>query len=99
MGDRAGAGARPGFPNGDVLLANPGWILLGSTKLVCLRNVTGNTIAELAAELQERGVGRGKIDAYCSAMGSSGTIAAGERLKQVWSDVRVVGMDADSFTG
>jgi cysteine synthase A len=46
-------------------------------------HVTGNTIVELAAELQRQGVGNGRIAAYCSAMGSAGTIAAGDRLKQV----------------
>ncbi|MCW5882844.1 MAG: pyridoxal-phosphate dependent enzyme, partial [Anaerolineae bacterium] len=39
-------------------------------------HVTGNTIVELAEELGRRGVGRGRIAAYCSAMGSAGTIAA-----------------------
>src|SRR5690606_15265968 len=44
-------------------------------------HVTGNTIVELAAELQQRGIGNGKVAAFVSAMGSSGTIAAGDRLK------------------
>lgn len=56
-------------------------------------HVTGNTIAELAAELQQRGVGNGKIAAYVSAMGSAGTIAAGDRLKQVWPDHKIVGLE------
>nr|MBN1229247.1 pyridoxal-phosphate dependent enzyme [Anaerolineae bacterium] len=55
--------------------------------------VTGNTIAELAQVLQERGVGAGKISAYVSAMGSGGTIAAGDRLKQIWPDHKVVGLE------
>ncbi len=56
-------------------------------------HVTGNTIVELAAELQRQGVGSGRVDAYCSAMGSAGTIAAGDRLKQVWPDHKIVGLE------
>jgi cysteine synthase A len=55
--------------------------------------VTGNTIAELAAELAGCGIGDGKIAAFVSAMGSAGTIAAGDRLKQVWPDHRIVGVE------
>ena len=56
-------------------------------------HVTGNTIVELAAELQARGVGAGRIAAYCSAMGSAGTIAAGDRLKQAFPDLKIVGLE------
>jgi cysteine synthase len=56
-------------------------------------HVTGNTIVELAEELKERGIGNGAIAAFCSAMGSAGTIAAGDRLKQVWPGVRIVGLE------
>ncbi len=56
-------------------------------------HVTGNTIAELAEELKAQGVGDGTIAAYCSAMGSAGTIAAGDRLKQVWPDLKIVGLE------
>jgi len=56
-------------------------------------HVTGNTIVELAAELAEKGIGRGKVNAFVSAMGSAGTIAAGDRLKQVWSDHKIVGLE------
>lgn len=55
--------------------------------------VTGNTIAEVAAELGRRGIGRGRVAAFASAMGSGGTIAAGDRLKQLWSDALVVGVE------
>jgi cysteine synthase A len=55
--------------------------------------VTGNTIADLAGILAEQGIGSGKISAYVSAMGSGGTIAAGDRLKQVWPDHKVVGLE------
>lgn len=56
-------------------------------------HVTGNTIVELADVLKKQGIGNGKIAAYCSAMGSAGTIAAGDRLKQVWSDHKIVGLE------
>ena len=56
-------------------------------------HVTGNTIAELAPELHARGIGAGRIAAYCSAMGSAGTIAAGDRLKQVFPDLKIVGLE------
>jgi len=55
--------------------------------------VTGNTLVELAGELAVRGVGSGKISAYVSAMGSAGTIAAGDRLKQEWPDHKIVGLE------
>lgn len=55
--------------------------------------VTGNTLVELAGELAEKGIGSGKISAYVSAMGSAGTIAAGDRLKQVWPDHKIVGLE------
>jgi cysteine synthase len=56
-------------------------------------HVTGNTVAELAADLKRHDVGDGSIAAFCSAMGSAGTIAAGDRLKQVWPDARIVGLE------
>jgi cysteine synthase A len=56
-------------------------------------HVTGNTIVELAAELAKKGVGNGRVAAYTSAMGSAGTIAAGDRLKQVWPDHKIVGLE------
>jgi len=56
-------------------------------------HVTGNTIIELAAELKRQGIGDGRIAAYCSAMGSAGTIAAGDRLKQAWPDHKIVGLE------
>ena len=48
---------------------------------------------ELAAELARQGIGEGRVDAFCSAMGSAGTIAAGDRLKQVWPDHKIVGLE------
>jgi len=56
-------------------------------------HVTGGTIVEMAEKLQQRGVGRGKVAAYVSAMGSAGTIAAGDRLKQEWPDHKIVGLE------
>src|SRR5262249_27248324 len=40
-----------------------------------------------------RRVGDGRVAALCSAMGSAGTIAAGDRLKQIWADLRIVGFE------
>ena len=56
-------------------------------------HVTGNMIVELASKLKAQGVGDGTIAAFCSAMGSAGTIAAGDRLKQVWPDHIIVGLE------
>lgn len=55
--------------------------------------VTGNTIAELAGILKEQGIGSGRVSAYVSAMGSAGTIAAGDRLKQIWPEHKIVGLE------
>ncbi len=55
--------------------------------------VTGNTIAELASVLQSQGIGNGRIAAFVSAMGSGGTIAAGDCLKQIWPDHKIVGLE------
>jgi cysteine synthase len=56
-------------------------------------HVTGNTVVELADELKAQSIGEGTVAAFCSAMGSAGTIAAGDRLKQVWPDLRIVGLE------
>ncbi len=55
--------------------------------------VTGNTIVELAAELHQAGIGNGRVSAFVSAMGSAGTIAAGDRIKQVWPEHKIVGLE------
>jgi cysteine synthase len=52
--------------------------------------VTGNTIVELAEILEAQGFGRGAVSAYVSSMGSAGTIAAGDRLKQEWPGRHVI---------
>lgn len=49
--------------------------------------VTGNAAAELAKSL-----GHARVAAFVSAMGSAGTIAAGDRLKQLF-DTRIVGLE------
>jgi cysteine synthase len=56
-------------------------------------HVTGNTVAELAAELAQRGIGDGRVAAFVSAMGSGGTIAAGDRLKQLFLEHKIVGLE------
>lgn len=57
-------------------------------------HVTGNTIVELADVLRDQGIGDGKIAAYVSAMGSAGTIAAGDRLKQQWpGNHKIIGLE------
>lgn len=56
-------------------------------------HVTGNTIVELAEVLKAQGIGDGSIAAYCSAMGSAGTIAAGDRIKQVFPQHKIVGLE------
>ena len=56
-------------------------------------HVTGNTIIELAEELEQKGIGKGRVAAYVSAMGSAGTIAAGDRLKQQWPEHKIVGLE------
>lgn len=55
--------------------------------------VTGNTAGELVSELYERGIGNGKAAAFVWAMGSAGTIAAGDRLKQLYPDCKIVGLE------
>lgn len=55
--------------------------------------VTGNTVAALAERLAERAVGTGRIAAFVAAMGSAGTIAAGDRLKQIWPEHKIVGLE------
>jgi len=44
-------------------------------------HVTGSSSLELAAQLASQGIGNGQVAAFVSAMGSSGTIAAGDRIK------------------
>lgn len=55
--------------------------------------VTGNTMVELVAQLHEQGIGNGKAAAFVWAMGSAGTMAAGDRLKQIHPDCKIVGLE------
>ncbi len=55
-------------------------------------HVTGNTAVELEAELSQK-LGTRGISAFCSAMGSAGTIAAGDRIKQAFPGCKIVGIE------
>lgn len=55
--------------------------------------VTGNSVAELCRQLGEKGVGDGRCAAFVSSMGSAGTIAAGDTLKEIWPDHKIVGLE------
>lgn len=55
-------------------------------------HVTGNTIVELEKEISAK-LGTSGISAFCSAMGSAGTIAAGDRIKQAFSNCKIVGLE------
>lgn len=56
-------------------------------------HVTGNSALEVAALAGSEGHGNGRPAAFVSAMGSSGTIAAGDRMKEVCPDCRIVGVE------
>ena len=55
--------------------------------------VTGNSALELANHLASQGVGNGQVAAFVSAMGSAGTIAAGDHLKEVEPACKIVGVE------
>ncbi|MDK2927741.1 MAG: hypothetical protein PWR31_1432 [Bacillota bacterium] len=55
--------------------------------------VTGGTIAELVQTLKSRGLGDGRCAAFVSGMGSAGTIAAGDRLKEIFPETKIVGLE------
>lgn len=52
--------------------------------------VTGNTMVEL---VQQEKIGNGRIAAIVSGVGSAGTIACGDRVKQVFKDAKVVTLE------
>ena len=54
---------------------------------------TGNTVVDAVRELQQSGVGNGRCAAFVSAMGSAGTIGAGDRIKQVFPETKVTGLE------
>ena len=56
-------------------------------------DVTGNAVAELARRLEKKGIGAGRASAWVSSMGSAGTIGAGDRLKQLWPEHKIVGLE------
>ncbi len=56
-------------------------------------HVTGHSIAQAVTDLALRGIGNGRVAAFVSSMGSSGTIAAGDLLKQLYGDCRIVGLE------
>ncbi len=56
-------------------------------------DVTGNAVAELARRLGKQGIGSGRASAWVSSMGSAGTIGAGDRLKQLWPEHKIVGLE------
>lgn len=55
--------------------------------------VTGPTVIALMEELAAKGVGKGKAQAFVSAMGSAGTIGAADALKERWPDHKIVGVE------
>lgn len=55
--------------------------------------VTGNTMLELIEELYSKGIGTGNVSAVISAMGSAGTIACGDRVKEVQPRCKIVGTE------
>ncbi len=55
--------------------------------------VTGNTLVELTEQIHTQGIGNGHASAFVSTMGSSGTIAAGDRLKEVFPNCRIIGAE------
>lgn len=56
--------------------------------------VTGNSVVEAAAQLQkDHAIGNGRIAAFISSMGSSGTIAAGDRIKQCFAEAKTIGLE------
>jgi cysteine synthase A len=52
------------------------------------RHVTGNSAVEAV-----RGVGNGRIAAFCSAPGSAGTIAAGDAIKRVFPECKITALE------
>jgi cysteine synthase A len=56
-------------------------------------HVTGSSCLEVARDLAAAGVGNGRIAAFVSAMGSAGTIAAAERIKQEFPESLAIGVE------
>lgn len=56
-------------------------------------HVTGNSMNKVLKELAEKGIGKGRASALISAMGSSGSIASGDRLKDLYPETKIVGLE------
>jgi len=56
-------------------------------------HVTGETAAALVERMAAEGIGNGRAAAFVSAMGSAGTIAAGDRLKERYPGCQIVGLE------
>lgn len=52
------------------------------------RHVTGNSAIEAV-----KGIGNGRISAFTSAIGSAGTIAAGDQIKSVYPEAKIVALE------
>jgi cysteine synthase A len=52
------------------------------------RHVTGNSAVKAV-----KGIGNGRIAAFCSAPGSAGTIAAGDAIKQVFPECKIAALE------
>jgi cysteine synthase A len=52
------------------------------------RHVTGNSAVEAV-----KGIGNGRIAAFCSAPGSAGTIAAGDAIKKVFPECKITALE------
>ena len=55
--------------------------------------VTGSAAEDLAQTLEKKGTGKGRISAFVSAMGSAGTIAAGDYLRTLFPECKIVGVE------
>lgn len=55
--------------------------------------VTGQAVIDLAQELSGRGIGDGTVRAFVAAVGSGGTLAAADRLRQRFSGVATIGLE------
>ena len=52
------------------------------------RHVTGDAVVQAA-----KGIGNGRVAAFVSAPGSAGTLAAGDYVKSLWSDSKIVALE------
>lgn len=52
------------------------------------RHVTGNSCVEAV-----KGIGNGRIAAFCSAPGSAGTLAAGDQIKAIFPEAKIVALE------